>query len=215
MVWLKHYNMKNIIFLISLLLFFSCSETAQKKNNNEFVKAKDIESSSKKELTKKDIASKNEEIKVEKDKKDFEKPTKKEILPKQCNFGNIKIVVSENNGKINIKSNNEFVEEMNLDLKGKVDAFFETDVDGDGFNEFYCVSNKGDIIAFSSYKNKSFGKINLSKKPYDFYPDCYEVKFWEVKDKKLHITFSNAKDELFTVRYSLAKGESAYQLKAE
>jgi len=214
LVWIKTCIMNKIFFLLILLFTFSCSETVVEENNI-------IENEAQKETKeeKADIPTKEEALevleKVDKEKEDLTKPILKNILPKECNFGDIKIIISEHNDEINIKSNNKFVEDINKTLDGTINAFIETDVDEDGFNEFYCVSNIGDIIAYSSYKNKSFGEIMINRKPSYFYKDCNEVKFWEVKNKQLSITFSNVKDELSTVRYKLVQGETAYSLVAD
>lgn len=137
------------------------------------------------------------------------------VLPKTVFFGDIKVDISELNGNIVINSNNEFMPSSELPFKGKADALIETDVDGNGFNEFYIVSNTGDLAAFSSYGNKSFGEIYIAKKPFTFYENSVKVKFWEAKNKKLSITFENRQGELNTVRYKLKVGEASYQLVAE
>ncbi|MFT4645484.1 MAG: virulence-associated protein VagC [Planctomycetota bacterium] len=138
-----------------------------------------------------------------------------QVLPKRVLFGELKVDITEEDEKIQITSTDEFAENLNFSLKGKTDAFIETDVDGNGFNEFYIVTNTGDLAAFSSYNNKSFGQINVAKKPFAFYEDCTKVKFWEAKNKKLSITFENGAGELNTVRYKLKMGEASYQLVAE
>lgn len=137
------------------------------------------------------------------------------ILPKNIVFGDLKIEVSELDGRVQINSNSEFVQSFEIPLNGKTDAIIETDVDGNGFNEFYIVTNTGDLAAFSSYNNKSYGQINIAHKPFSFYANCTKVKFWEAKNKKLSITFENAAGALNTVRYKLKNGEASYQLVAE
>lgn len=199
--------MNNIFILITtIIILSSCSEAQNKTANTLKEKSKDVSINKiKKSDSSYETSTKQKNI----------EPALEKILPKQVVFGNIEIIVSNKNEKINIKSNNEFVEEQNISLKGKLSKFFETDVDKDGFNEFYGISNTGDMFAFSSYKNKSFGKINIPKKPFDFYKDCYGVKSWEVKNNKLHLTFYNNENKLFTVRYKLLQGEASFQLMAE
>ena len=150
--------------------------------------------------------------------KDFEKIKKNEksILPANVTFGAIYIGVKEESGSIKITSNGDNVEpEILRKLDGNVGAFIETDVDGDGFNEFYIVSNTGDLLAFSSYRNLSFGEINIFKKPNSFYTNSNKFKFWELKNKKLSLAFEDTEGKLNTVRYKLEQGEASYQLIAE
>lgn len=134
----------------------------------------------------------------------------------ECSFGDIQINIEEKQGKLYINSNCKGVEDFSVSIKGSIDKMIETDVNADGYNEFYCVTNAGDLIAYSSYKNKSFGEIYIPQKPSDFYKEFNELKFWEVKNKKLLLTFSNGSNEqLNVVRYHLKSGEAGYKLMAE
>lgn len=205
--------MNKYILLLLVISLFSCekkkpSATSQAQTN--VVEVKTVEEVN-------DTVVENVE-KVEEviaNTKELKESVEALILPKTVFFGDVKVEISETDGVIDVTSNNEFAGAYNLNLKGKTDAFIETDVDGNGFNEFYIVTNTGDLAAFSSYNNKSFGQVYVPKKPYSFYADCTKVKFWEAKNKKLAISFEDNDGKLNTVRYKLVKGETSFQLVAE
>ena len=196
--------MNNLLLLIVIIFFVSCNSSDV--SEKQIDKIKTIE---------KNPIEERVTVKVDNPKEVIVQNEEKLLFKKKVLFGDIEIHLEENNGELSIKSNNEFVEDKSIKIDGFIDTFIETDVDKNGFNEFYCVSNVGDLIAFSSFKNKSYGEISVLKKPFYFYKDCKSVKFWEAKNKSLLITFSNSKNELNIVRYKLIQGENSYQLIAE
>lgn len=196
--------MNNLLLLIVIIFFVSCNSSDV--SEKQIDKIKTIE---------KNPIEERVTVKVDNPKEVIVQNEEKLLFKKKVLFGDIEIHLEENNGELSIKSNNEFVEDKLIKIDGFIDTFIETDVDKNGFNEFYCVSNVGDLIAFSSFKNKSYGEISVLKKPFNFYKDCKSVKFWEAKNKSLLITFSNSKNELNIVRYKLIQGENSYQLIAE
>ncbi len=215
--------MNKLILLMLIVSLFSCEEKKDTSKNLPKIQNEESHNEAKKSITKIAI---DEDLKIEKtannsidnslqNTKENLEPKVKNVLPKNCKFGDIEIEISNTGKLVTIKSNNEFSEEVNKNFEGIADAFIETDVDGNGYNEFYCISNTGDILAFTSYKNKSYGEITIQKKPSDFYTDCKKVKFWEAKNRKLSITFESNSGALNTVRYSLQKGEASYQLIAD
>lgn len=145
-----------------------------------------------------------------------ENATAKKLFKQTCNFGDVKINIEEKDQKLFINSNCKVVEDFTVDLDSKLEAIIETDVNSDGFNEFYCVTKTGNLIAYASYKNKSFGEIYIPKKPLDFYSDFNELKLWEVKKNHLILTFSNGgNNQINVVRYALKSGETSFILEAK
>lgn len=134
----------------------------------------------------------------------------------KSSFGDIHIHIEQKQNLLYINSNSEVVEDFSIAIKGTVTTFIQTDLNADAYNEFYCITNAGDLLAFSSYRNKSFGEIYIPQKPFDFYKNFNELKFWEVKNNKLLLTFSNGENEaLNVVRYHLKAGETGFKLIAE
>lgn len=194
--------MKNfVLFLAISLLFYSCEEmpknTLEVNENVESVSSVDSniinETNSEKLLKTENIS-----------------------FVDSCLFGDILINIEEKNNKLFITSNSKMVEDFVYELEGEIQSFIVTDVNADGYNEFYCITNHGDILAFASYRNKSFGEIYIPEKPKNFYKDLNEIKFWEVKNNHLLLTFSNGKEQkLNQVRYSLLEGETSFRLEAQ
>lgn len=182
------------LFFLSLILFVSCNEK-QREN------AKDDKISADRTLT----------IDAPESKASAQKEFKQTIT-----FGDVKIELEEKNQKLFIQSNSELVENTSLDLDSKLEAIFETDVNADGYNEFYCITKSGDLIAYASYRNKSFGEIYIPKKPRDIYSVFNELKLWEVKKNHLILTFSNGEDkQINVVRYALITGEAGFRLEVQ
>ncbi|MGB0885387.1 MAG: hypothetical protein ACPGR5_03100 [Chitinophagales bacterium] len=193
--------MKKLTFAFFSFILFSCEEMPVKEISI-------IESSTQIEDTTKDeISKKQEQIIIQKT-----IPQQKEF---RCNFGDIEISIKQEEDEVFIKSNFDNLETFKHKIKGKIVSFFETDVNADGFNEFYCITSNGDLVAYSSYRNKSFGEIYVPQMPNHFYKEIRDLESWEVKNNKLHLTFSNTVDEVLnTVRYKLINGETAYKLEA-
>ena len=113
-------------------------------------------------------------------------------------------------------SNLKTIDTLNIPFNGKMLECIETDVDSNGFNEIYCISNLGDLVAFSSYNDISYGEIYIAQKPNYFYENFNGLNYWEAKDKKLYLSFSNGvENQMNVVRYSLKAGETSFQLLAE
>lgn len=201
--------MKSIVLLlVSVMLLISCEEMPK-------TDAVDSKVSSDRTLVI-DTAEENFTIEKTIPKVENEDDEVLKTFATECNFGDIQINIEEKQNKLYIHSNSKMVDDFSVGIKGMVDKVIETDVNADGYNEFYCVTNSGDLIAYSSYRNKSFGEIYIPQRPYDFYKDFNELKFWEVKNKKLLLTFSNGTNEqLNIVRYHLKSGEAGYKLIAE
>jgi len=195
--------MKNyIVGVFSIVLFFSCEETPKTSAQND-------QQNSERVLI---LDTLGNEITIEKSSKiATEKP-----LVQTCNFGEVTINLEEKNQKLFVNSNCKVVEDFVIDLDAKLETIFETDVNSDGYNEFYCLTKTGNLIAYASYKNKSFGEIYVPQKPSKFYKDFNELKLWEVKKNHLILTFSNGVDnEINVVRYILKEGETGFILEAK
>lgn len=189
----------NFLFSLIILFLVSCEEMP-----------KEAKKESKTVIT---IDKQEGETVIEKRIPEKVKTVAPQVFKKAIKFGELNINIEEKEDKLFVSSDCEFVEDFSVDLNGVINSFIVTDVDADGFNEFYCVTNKGDLVAYASFNNKSFGEIFVKQKPASFYENFNEVKFWEVKNKKLLITFSIGIDKkLNIVRYSLIKGESGVQL---
>ena len=136
------------------------------------------------------------------------------VLPQKIHFGDIEVLVSRNDLLL-VSSNEKNAEKYQLKTNGIVTDVIVTDVNGDGVDEFYCITNRGDISAFASFSNKSYGEIYVAKKPLDFYSTIVKVKNWELKNRKLAMTFKNKDGSFNTVRYKLELGETSFQLIAD
>lgn len=136
------------------------------------------------------------------------------LLEEKHYFGDIEISIQQKDSIVHIQSAENTIDPHLFWAKGKINII-ETDVNQDGFNEIYCVSQQGGLFAIASYRNKSFGEIYIPQKPFSFYKDCQKFISWEVKHKKLSLIFENEKGEANIVRYALVEGETSYQLQAK
>lgn len=193
---------KLIVGFLSIFLLVSCNQMSKTNAQNE-------SQSSERAII---LDTLGNEIVVEKSSKVIsDKP-----LKQTCKFGDLTINLEEKNQKLFVSSNCKVVEDFTIDLDAKLEAIIETDVNSDGFDEFYCVTKSGNLIAYASYKDKSFGEIYVPQKPLYFYNDFNELTLWEVKKDHLILTFSNGvNNQINVVRYTLKAGENGFILEAK
>lgn len=193
---------KLIVGFLSIFLLVSCNQMSKTNAQNE-------SQSSERAII---LDTLGNEIVVEKSSKvNSDKP-----LKQTCKFGDLTINLEEKNQKLFVSSNCKVVEDFTIDLDAKLEAIIETDVNSDGFDEFYCVTKSGNLIAYASYKDKSFGEIYVPQKPLYFYNDFNELTLWEVKKDHLILTFSNGvNNQINVVRYTLKAGENGFILEAK
>lgn len=187
----------------AILLLFSCEEMPDKETSNLEDRTLIIDTVS-------------ENINIQKVNSNKQTELNEKQFSAKSNFGDIKITVAQEEHNILVSSETSVVEDLTSVIVGNVTDFIETDVNADGFNEFYAITNAGDVVAYTSYRNKSYGEIYIPVKPYKIYKNIQELKSWEVKDSMLLLTFAVGElQELNTVRYLLAQGEANYILKVE